>query len=84
MRKHNIRLLIKSMKLNPIGPNQNAVTIDGNVIFFSYKTPVAAFFQGRYYRTAYKWSRTTSKHINRWLNGATAEEKPQEFFDSII
>lgn len=71
------------MKLNALGPNQTEVMLNGNTIFFSYNTPVAAHWEGRHYRTEESWSRTTSKHINRWLVGANAETKPQEWFDSI-
>lgn len=73
-----------NMKLNCIGSNQNEVTLgNGTVVFFSYSTPVAARIGGGAFRTDKKWSRTTSKHINHWLNGATVEEKPQAWFDSL-
>lgn len=71
------------MKLNPLGSNQAEVEIGGNTVFFSYRTPVAANVDGRCYRTEKHWSVTTSKHINRWLDGRTAEQKPQEFFDKF-
>lgn len=71
------------MKLNTIGPNQNEVEINGNTVFFSYKTPVAANVNGAFYRTAKHWSTTSSRHINKWLDGRNAEEKPQEFFDKL-
>lgn len=74
----------EQMKLNCIGSNQNEATLgNGTVVFFSYSTPVAAFFEYKYYRTDKKWSVTTSKHINRWLNGTEAEERPQAWFDSL-
>jgi hypothetical protein len=73
------------MKVNPIGPNQTELTLnEGNtLVLFSYQTPVAAFVDGKAYRTEKKWSATTSKHINRWLDGEDAEEKPQAFFDAL-
>lgn len=71
------------MKLNNLGSNQNEVTIGEATILFSYNTPVACNMGGKFYRTAKSWSRTTSKHINAWLAGAKAEEKPQEFFDGL-
>jgi len=57
----------------------------GCTVLFSYETPVAAYTptQG-YVRTSKKWSVTTSRHINKWLDGVTAEERPQEFLDSLI
>jgi len=73
------------MKLNPIASNMTEVelTTDPAVtLLFSYKTPVAAFIAGRgYFRTEHKWSVTTSKHITKWLDGATAATRPQEFFE---
>ena len=61
------------MKLNPIAANQNEVVLNnGDTIFFSYKTPVAAYCPLRgYIRTEKFWSVTTSRHINKWLKGIT-------------
>jgi len=72
------------MKLTPIGSNMNEVEIGDVIIFFSYKEPVACHILGKFYKTEKKWSRTTSKHITKWLNGAKAETKPQEFFDNLL
>jgi hypothetical protein len=81
------------MTLNPIGPNVNEVYLGGGLtILFSYKTPVAcAWTNGKgitLYKTAKKWSKTTSKHVNKWLSIWTlpeaATEKPQEYFDSLL
>ena len=67
------------MKLTSIAVNQTQNDIGQGVeVFFSYKTPVAAFIPGQgYIRTNQKWSRTTSKHINKWLDGANAVEVSQ-------
>lgn len=72
------------MKLHQIGPNQTQIDLaDGTAIFFSYKTPVAAHIPGQgYVRTAWKHSVTTSRHINKWVNGS-AQEMPQSFFDNL-
>ena len=61
------------MKLIPLASNQTQLELnDGTVILFSYKTPVAAFVPGQgYLRTNHKWSSTTTKHINKWLRGAS-------------
>ena len=61
------------MKLTPIAANQNEVEFtNGTQVFFSYKTPVAAYCTSRgYIRTAKYWSVTTSRHINKWLKGIT-------------
>ncbi len=60
------------MKLNPIAANQTEVELSSGVmVFFSYKTPVAAHIPGRgYVRTGKTFSQTTSRHINQWLAGA--------------
>jgi hypothetical protein len=73
------------MKLNNLGSNKTEIVKDnGDVVFFSYHTPVAACVDYKYYRTSAKWSVTTSKHINSWLNGHKAEDRPQEFFDALV
>jgi hypothetical protein len=74
----------KTMKLKAIGSNMTEIESNGNHILFSYSTPVAAQTCTGFYRTSKKWSVTTSKHINKWLDGAVATEKPQEYFDNLI
>ena len=61
------------MKLTPIAANQNEVEFtNGTQVFFSYKTPVAAYCPSQgYIRTAQFWSSTTSRHINKWLKGVS-------------
>lgn len=73
------------MKLKALGANQTLLDLDGGrQVFFSYNTPVAAFIPGEgYLRTSQKWSRTTSKHINAWIDGRSSE-RPQSFFDALI
>ena len=64
------------MRLTPIKSNMTEVTIGDKTILFSYGTPVAYCSWDGYYKTNRKWSNTTSKHINQWLNsyGATKED----------
>ena len=73
------------MKLTRLGASKTLLALSsGTEIFYSYNTPVAC--QTRtfdYFRTATKWSATTSRHINKWLGGVTCLEQPQEYFDSI-
>ena len=59
------------MKLNNIGSNQTELEYsDGTKIFFSYSTPVAGWNnEVGYFRTTKKYSRTTSRHINKYLEG---------------
>ena len=71
------------MTVNNIGSNMTQ--IDGTSVLFSYFMPVAAFIVGEgLIRTDKKWSVTTSKHINKWLDGRNATEKPQSYLDSLI
>ena len=75
------------MKLTPIAANQNEVEFtNGTQVFFSYKTPVAAYCPSRgYIRTAKYWSVTTSRHINKWLKGITeVTEVPQEMLTELV
>ena len=73
------------MKIKPLGANQTELETGNGLTLFSYETPVACFLYGKgYFRTSQKWSATTSKHINRWLDGNTAQEKPQSFFDDLV
>ena len=72
------------MRIEQEGSNQTVVIVDNANILFSYETPVAAIIDGDYYKTEKKWSRTTTRHINDWLDGDEATEKPQEFFDNLI
>lgn len=74
------------MKLIPLASNQNLVRLNnGTQILFSYRTPVAAFVPGEgYFRTNQNWSRTTSKHINKWLRDAIGVASvDQSFLDNI-
>ena len=75
------------MKLTPIAANQNEVEFtNGAQVFFSYKTPVAAYCPSLgYIRTAKYWSVTTSRHINKWLKGITeVTEVPQEMLTELV
>ena len=78
------------MNLTPLAANMNEVSTDKMTVLFSYKTPVAVMIDEGlgfvFYRTAKRWSNTTSRHINKWLGiyGKVASEKPQEYFDALI
>lgn len=75
------------MKLKQIGSNQTEIydTLTGASIFFSYETPVSAILpSGRAVRTKEYYSRTTSKHINKWLSAFdTVETVEQEFINNL-
>lgn len=72
------------MRLIVQGPNQTVVMLRGESILFSYETPVAAYIGGVYYVTDKKHSNTTTRHINRWVDGEKCIHKPQEFFNDLV
>jgi len=57
-------------------------------VLFSYQTPVACQWTNgdvyEYFQTSKKWSKTTSRHINKWLNNNPAKFQDQEYFDNLI
>jgi len=70
------------MQLTPIASNQTELSFtNGAQVFFSYKTPVAAYCPLKgYVRTEKFWSVTTSRHINKWLKGVdNVSEVSQDF-----
>ena len=74
------------MKLTPIAANQTELTLNnGTQVFFSYKTPVAAYLPEKgYVRTDKFWSVTTSRHINKWLQGVNnVSEIDQSILDNL-
>jgi hypothetical protein len=74
------------MVLHNLGNNKTEIETERFIVFFSYNTPVACNDkqERKFFRTLKKWSVTTSKHVNQWLNGANAESKEQSFFDSLV
>lgn len=74
------------MKLKPLGANRTELTLpNGDVVFFSYQTPVAASRNGGgFVRTAEHYSVTTSRHINQWLAGRNAATVPQSEMESAV
>lgn len=73
------------LKLKPIGSNQTELHISDEImVLFSYQTPVAAWVSGRgWIRTDTKYSKTTSKHINKWLGGV-GTVVPQAEIDNLV
>ena len=69
------------MKLTPIAANQTSVTFnDGTEVFFSYKTPVAAYLPEKgYVKTEKFYSVTTSRHINKYLPTNDVPTVSEEF-----
>ena len=73
------------MQLTPIASNMTEVETSEARILFSYRTPVAAYvFGDGFVRTEKWWSVTTSRHINKWLDGGTAKEVSQTYLDNLV
>lgn len=72
------------MKLCDIGSNQILMIERGNYILCSYNIPVAAHVPSiGYFRTTKKFSKTTTKHINNWLDGINAVNVAQDIINSL-
>ena len=73
------------MKLKNIGSNQTELDLGFAQVFFSYETPVAACLtDGTLVRTEQWYSATTSKHINKWLQGCDALTVSQYHIDCLL
>ena len=60
------------MQLKQIGSNMTELSLADNLsILFSYETPVAGWDQDGSFKTEQFYSRTTSKHINKYFAGQT-------------
>ena len=75
------------MRLTPIAANQTEIETADARIFFSYKTPVAAYIFGEgFVRSEEFFSVTTSRHINKWIGGLNPKATktvPQSVLDNL-
>ena len=77
------------MKLKQLGPNMTELRFTDHLILFSYETPVAGWHD-RLFKTKKKYSRTTTKHINKYfrdewdVNPLSVEEVSQDYIDSLV
>ena len=72
------------MKLKQMAANVTELTINDTNVMFSYETPVAGWNEDGAFRTDEKFSVTTTKHINKYLAGASANIVPQKWIESIV
>ena len=74
------------MKVVQLGSNQTVLILpNGDEVLFSYEVPVAGFsIKEGYWKHQTKFSRTTSKHINTWLNGKDAILKSSDEIDELM
>lgn len=71
--------------LMSLGSNMTVLNTTRARVFFSYETPVAGYIPGRgYVKTDRHYSKTTSKHINKYLGGCKAEIVPQSEIDALL
>ena len=77
------------MKLKLIGANQTEVQLSDHYetqIFFSYEQAVCVRNADGCFVTTEKYSRTTSKHINKWIANLSNIIKmvPQSEIDKLV
>ena len=74
------------MKIVNLGSNQTVLVLpNGDEVLFSYEVPVAGFsIKAGYWKHQTKFSRTTNKHVNSWLNGKDAVEKSSDEIDELM
>ena len=73
------------MQLTPIASNMTEIETDSARVLFSYRTPVAAYVYGvGFIKTDKFWSVTTSRHINKWLDGGTPRLVSQTYLDGLV
>ena len=73
------------MQLTPIASNMTEVETSEERILFYYRTQVEAYVFGAGFVRTEKWfSVTTSRHINKWLDGGTAKEVSQTYLDNLV
>ena len=78
------------MKVKNVGSNMTELQLNnGTSVLFSYETPVAAkihnpFFGDHWVKTEQWYSATTTKHVNKWLEGIEAQLMSQEALNSLV
>lgn len=74
------------MELIAKGSNQTVLRFDdGREVFFSYSTPVAGFLPGvGHFRTEQRYSITTTRHINKYLDGVRAVNASPAEIQAIV
>ena len=75
-----------NLSVKPIASNMTLLETPKHIVLFSYATPVASFDTATYsfHRTTKKWSKTTTRHINKWIDGVKAIDQPQDYFDNLL
>jgi hypothetical protein len=72
------------MKIEPIGSNMTELTFSDKSVLFSYSTPVAGWDDTGAFRTDQHYSKTTTKHINKYLGGKDiGRVVPQSYIEEL-
>ena len=73
------------MELTQLASKQTLITFPNYTeVLFSYKTPVAGYHPDLgYVKTKQYYSKTTSKHINAYLESCTAQEVDQDVINKL-
>ena len=74
------------MKLHSFATNRTLLIFDdGTEVFFSYATPVAGYSKKLGYIKSNRWySSTTTRHINKYLDGNFALNVEQDTINNLI
>ena len=66
------------LKILKYGSNHVVIELNSELeVLFSYREPVAGFHKG-FFKTSKYWSKTTSKHINAYLDRKNTELSVKE------
>jgi hypothetical protein len=72
------------MKLHCIGKNETEITTEtGTKILFSYETAVAVINKSGCFVTDEKYSKTTTKHLNKWVGDLEHNFVPQSIINLL-
>lgn len=71
--------------LKPIASNMKELIVNGVSILFSYETPVAGWDNEGAFKTEEKYSKTTTRHVNKYLGGKDiGRTVSQEYINSLV
>lgn len=73
------------MKIKNIASNMTELTTnDYDKVLFSYETPVAGWDDLGAFKTIEWYSTTTTRHINKYLDGVEARIVSQDYIHNLV
>ena len=68
-----------------LGSNSAEIGVGEWLVLISYQTPVAVYNtrNSHVFVTSSKFSNTTTKHINKWVDGRPTTQADQEFIEKV-